>query len=219
MPRKYTKRPSLRNKLRFRRKFRKSRASLTAQPVPNYKLVKLKYVDNVTLNPGVASIASHLFRANSLFDPDYSGVGHQPLGFDQWTTFYDMYRVVGAKISATFFPTGEHDTCGVYLDNDTTTPTVLSDILEQKQTHYRQIVASQTHPTTISFNYSSKKFFGKAAAVNANQRAAMTANPTTDIYFTVFAGSPSGADTGARVVQIQIEYIALLTERKTLAQS
>jgi hypothetical protein len=28
-----------------------------------------------------------------LFDPDYSGTGHQPLGFDQWSAFYGSYTV------------------------------------------------------------------------------------------------------------------------------
>lgn len=41
------------------------------------------------------------FRNNSIYDPDGSGIGHQPLGYDQWSQFYGRYRVIGAKYRVT----------------------------------------------------------------------------------------------------------------------
>lgn len=37
--------------------------------------------------------SQYAFRLNSLFDPDITGVGHQPLGFDQMKLFYAKYVV------------------------------------------------------------------------------------------------------------------------------
>lgn len=45
--------------------------------------------------------ASFLFRGNGLFDPDYQVGGQQPMGFDQWSTLYRHYRVLGSKIEVT----------------------------------------------------------------------------------------------------------------------
>lgn len=41
------------------------------------------------------------FRNNSIYDPDGTGIGHQPLGYDQWSQFYGRYRVIGAKYRIT----------------------------------------------------------------------------------------------------------------------
>ncbi|WP_219929646.1 hypothetical protein, partial [Achromobacter pulmonis] len=50
-----------------------------------------------TVNPGVGgTVDTHIFRANSVYDPDESGVGHQPTGFDQLMEFFQYYTVVAA---------------------------------------------------------------------------------------------------------------------------
>ena len=41
---------------------------------------------------------------NSLFDPDFTGTGHQPYYFDQFATIYQRYTVIGSKLTATFTP-------------------------------------------------------------------------------------------------------------------
>jgi hypothetical protein len=39
------------------------------------------------------AFVDYQFRLNSLFDPNYTGTGHQPKGFDQLAAFYQRYRV------------------------------------------------------------------------------------------------------------------------------
>jgi hypothetical protein len=57
--------------------------------------VVLPYVQSSTIVTGgtlpVAVVQQ--WRTNSLFDPDYTGVGHQPYQFDQIKTMYSFYRV------------------------------------------------------------------------------------------------------------------------------
>lgn len=91
-------------------------------PIPDNTICKLKYNTRFQLDPastgiagtGDASLATYIFRLNSLFDPDYSttnplasaGKGtpnHQPYGFDQWATFYAQYMVLGAKVDVDFY--------------------------------------------------------------------------------------------------------------------
>lgn len=91
-------------------------------PIPDNTICKLKYSTRFQLDPAStgsvgqadASLATYIFRVNSLFDPDYStsnplasaGKGspnHQPYGFDQWATFYAQYMVLGAKVDVDFY--------------------------------------------------------------------------------------------------------------------
>lgn len=53
----------------------------------------LKYQDNLTLTISALSYQEKIYRTNSLYDPDQSGSGHQPYGFDQLAAIYNRYRV------------------------------------------------------------------------------------------------------------------------------
>jgi hypothetical protein len=56
---------------------------------------KLKYCElHGQLTGGLGIYYEVLFNLNSLFDPDRTGAGHQPLGFDQLSVMYGRYRVI-----------------------------------------------------------------------------------------------------------------------------
>ena len=114
--------------------------SLTSIPlgVPDTKWVRLKYVQETSIDTGLASINKIYFRANSLFDPDFTGVGHQPLHYDELNVPYDHYTVYGSKITVTVINvTGSAQvpgTMGIFLDDDTTlTYTTGDQVIESNQ--------------------------------------------------------------------------------------
>lgn len=62
----------------------------------NNYTVRLTYADNFRhdiANNGSAA-AVQVFRTDSIFDPDYTGTGHQPLFRDMWASQYDYYSVL-----------------------------------------------------------------------------------------------------------------------------
>jgi len=65
--------------------------------VPDVTLIKMVYSDYRVIVAG-ASQASYVYRINSCLDPDFTGVGGQPDGFDQWKTLYQQYRVVACDV-------------------------------------------------------------------------------------------------------------------------
>ncbi len=67
---------------------------------------RLHYVDTVSIDAGAAAITSHVFRANGIFDPDFTGTGHQPLLRDEFAALYAEYRVTWAKIKVTPLTSG-----------------------------------------------------------------------------------------------------------------
>lgn len=74
---------------------------------PDQFRTKVKYADEYTLSSGAGTIAGQVMHMNGLFDPDLSGVGHQPMWYDQCcgaqgSAPYSRYRVVGSTIKVTF---------------------------------------------------------------------------------------------------------------------
>lgn len=56
--------------------------------------VTLHYSTRVALNPGVGGLVnSYVFRLSSIHDPDFTGVGHQPVGHDELAALYERYQV------------------------------------------------------------------------------------------------------------------------------
>lgn len=65
--------------------------------VPDCTLIKMVYADYRAV-ASAAGQGSYVYRFNSCFDPDATGVGGQPDGFDQWKTLYQQYRVVACGV-------------------------------------------------------------------------------------------------------------------------
>lgn len=102
MPRGRGRRTNARAMARRRRQMRRnnrrglsSRALTTVnrslQPFPNRYICKMKYSTNVTTD---AVTGQYVFNLNSLYDPDRTGIGHQPYGYDNLALLYNRYRVI-----------------------------------------------------------------------------------------------------------------------------
>lgn len=87
--------------------------------LPITKVVYMPYHMEFTTSSNV--ITYNTFRSNSIFDPDYTGGGHQPRGHDQWSQYYKYYRVTSCDVKAAFFweetPSQSH-CVGIYLDDN-----------------------------------------------------------------------------------------------------
>lgn len=221
MPRKYVKRKRV-----YKRKaiVRKAKAPRGLTPFPTTRLVKLRYVTNVTLNPAAGAVATHTFAANSLYDPDNTGVGAQPYYFDQLMAMYNKFTVVGSKICITPFgatTTGEYVIAGVYRDTDTTPRTAnLVETMEAPGTKWIGVGDANQNPRRLSLTYSAKKVHGAKPVANPNLAGTASGNPTDLDFFVIFCGSPhSTTNPGDVVFNVVIEFSALLHDRKDPATS
>lgn len=52
------------------------------------------------VDPGLASCGTYVYSLNGMYDPDISGIGGQPTGFDQYMQLYEEYTVLKAKVTA-----------------------------------------------------------------------------------------------------------------------
>lgn len=68
--------------------------------LPATAYATLRYADTKNYNPLSAGTAQgNLYCINGLFDPDVTGTGHQPMGFDQYMSQYRHYMVYAARVT------------------------------------------------------------------------------------------------------------------------
>lgn len=190
---------------------------------PRERTVTLRYVDAFDLTPGPAAVQYH-FRANSLFDPNYTSTGHQPFCFDQWTVYYNHYQVQSARMKVTAQLNGAMGypvSIGSYLADDATTSYDWSTFRESGRGTFRQlpvVVSDRTFTLSQSFNL--KKFFNRTADPGATS-ASVSANPTEDAFFVVWAMVMNTINTASSAITftVQIDYTARFFEPKDLPSS
>lgn len=197
-----------------------------SSPLPKVFKYTCKYSDTqIDLNPGAGGLlVSHLFACNGLYDPDISGAGHQPLGFDQLMPMYDHYRVIGSRIRVTF---SNHDTTypqivGIHCqDNTTVSEGSVDPLIENGRTRWTKLATEGSGGSvkTLQYNWSAKNFFGKSSLNGDRYQGTVSANPTEMAYFRLFAQPDHANDSSAVRCTVEIDYIALLTEPHNFTQS
>lgn len=91
----------------------------------------LRYSASFALTCTSGVVNSYVFRANDCYDPDFTGTGHQPMGFDQMMLSYDHFCVRRARLIATAVTaTGTYGTICIRYDGGSTPLTVIDRILE-----------------------------------------------------------------------------------------
>lgn len=225
MPRRYAKSKRKRNRRYGRRRARFYKKP-TALGLPMSKFARLRYTEAIVLDPGVGGLVSkYHFRANSLYDPNSAGTGHQPMTFDQIATFYNHYVVTGAKMTLKAYSTDPTtavpNILGIMLNDDNTTPAEFSEVIEQRKCRYT-IVSPAQKVATLTSTFSAKKFFNVSDIKDNYDRlgASVDTNPTEGAFFTIFAlPMNSSTDTAAFNVLVTIDYIAHFSEPKDIQAS
>ena len=182
------------------------------------------FTANLSLTTGAigGNAATSVFRANSLYDPFLSGLGHQPLGFDQIMPFYDHYCVIGAKIKVVFTNESEFRSphIGVTLKDKPDVESDLRVIIENGQGAYGQLQGENgSGQKALTASYSAKRMFGGNPLANEDIKGQQGTNPTDGAYFHIWVASDSLVLPVTVDYTVQIEYTAILTEPKQLQLS
>jgi len=221
-------RGSRRRVLGKRRRRNRFRRYNTVGIVPDTKTVRLRYCQYLTLNPTTSDTAYHTFYTNGLYDPDRTGTGHQPLGFDQWTKFYDFYLVKGSKMKCTFISGGSGAQtgtamCGITVTEEDSMTVIPESIMEQPKATWRLMTNSNAaQKTIVRKGFSPKKFWGlKDIADNkARLGSDYQATPPTNAFFHVWVqGIDAVTDPGPVDIIVCIDYVVQFSERRELVQS
>lgn len=188
----------------------------------------LYFSERVALVGALGVIDTHYFRTNDVYDPDATGTGHQPIGFDQAMLFWEQFCVFSAKISVTFFSnTTEVVRAGIFLNPDTTNPTI-GQAMESGYVKTVMLTGSSIGGTpnfhqikSINMVCDNVKFFQSKNKEHYFDRdvfsGTVAASPAEMAYFGLFA---FGAGVNYEVyADIMISYDVRFWEPRKLAQS
>lgn len=177
----------------------------------------IKYADYFSLNPGASSFASYVFSANGCFDPNISGVGHQPRGFDQWMAMYQRYTVIASKISIVCANTltgapQENILVSVWPTVNTVVPLSFPyDLIEPKGakwmafTNGNTLTVTKPNPKLINY-INCLQWFSKANTDDDTISGLSSSNPTRQVYWVIACGLDGGSDIAQINFTVDIEY-------------
>lgn len=196
----------------------------TSSGVPQSMTVKMRYCQNVILTGNAGAIGENLFSTNSIYDPDVSGVGHQPYGHDEWSTFMTYYTVRRSWISVDFNSTAEVPAVAFILRTDSTAAggSSASRYTEAPGCVYSSMAGDQGGPSklTLKNNYNMARDTGNGAGSNDDAfKGQFGASPPDQQYWRVGVQAIDASSTVSIPCYVTITYECELTVPKTLVQS
>lgn len=190
---------------------------------PSQKLFKFRYAESITLTQG--TLTQYMFSATNLYDPNITGTGHQPMGFDQWGTFYNHWMVVGSKITVTATGKDSSDTGAttlcVFLSDDTTANTNPLTLIEEGRCSWTTIAGFPGIGTKkLTRKYSAKKFFGLSKLGDCFDEYGASYPTNIPLENADFVIDMNSVTTACEIqLTVVIDYIVLLKEPQELTAS
>lgn len=203
-----------------RRYTMKSTKSDTNPIAPRF-ITRLKYAQQVTttLSGGVFGTPQR-FNLNSIYDPDRTGVGHQPFGHDLLQTLYNRYRVYKVTGYVRFLTSasGVAVTACVTPENNTTTYNNIEHMMESPNSHVTYL-NHQTNSPLVKFRVDLPRLGGysrREYSTSSRTEAQFGADPSEIQTLAIGLYAGSTATINAQVVMI---YHVECTDPKEVSQS
>lgn len=196
------------------------------QPIPLFqerRKCMLRYVENsVSATSTAGSVGSYVMSANGLFDPNITGTGHQPAGFDQMMASYNHYHGVKSRISV-LFRNSSATYPVVMISRAASAVPVTNQVQLLEEGNY---VRTALMPTGVqgswkrlSMDMDVRKFGGVDDILDrTDYQGDVAANPVEQVYFIIQVFTEDFT-TATVNLDIVIEYDSWFTEPRVLTTS
>lgn len=200
-------------------------------PMVNTSLYRLSYTDSAFVStPQVGSnyVSDYVFRGNSLYDPDYTGLGVQPYGYDQLTGpagagLFGAYSVFASKIKVHFQPSTQLSGLKVYLVPTRTTTLGTTDPSDIRMLPWVKTICHDTtdgsQKQNISHYMSCRKIFPDINPKDDTLKTTYNNNPSVVFYWHVLFDESTQMNEIAVRFDVKITYYCRLTKIDYLNES
>lgn len=200
-----------------RRSGARSVSLITSKPssgMPNSIIIKHKYCESFSTTT-TTSPHTQVYRLNSLFDPNHTGVGHQPYYHDQMALLYNKYTVYGCKVTVRGNCASQPAILGMKTQRDTTVVTAAIDACERPDVVYRMMAdGGKSHTLSMYISLPAKFGVSKSEYLGEGDFAAVAAsNPAKEWYLQIFAQHPNSATGTSIFYTAELVYYTRWSER------
>ncbi len=192
--------------------------------IPNEMRVSLKYAQTNNIAAGTYSL--QVFRGNSAYDPDYTGVGGQPLGFDEFSALYQNFRVHSSTITwhSGSQASGSTQVMMVVPTLSTSSLTNIGNTVCMPYAKSELLQGDTGAPSvrTIVHAMRTHEIFGVRRSIVENDDTywgSDSANPGKQFYWHCALAATDGATVLTAEGYIVVEYDMIFFNRKNLALS
>jgi len=166
-----------------------------------------RYFGTFSLTTTLGAVNTYVIRASDLYDPDYTGSGHQPMGFDQIMTSYNHFAVLRAKLNIICSNTTNTTPVTVCIRQDANlTPlTVIEQIMEFGGLVTSRIDAFSNESCKLSLSANFPKLQGlndNTYLADPSVRGTSAASPTENTYFHIHVW-----DTQATTSTVRVDWV------------
>jgi len=190
---------------------------------PEQLRTTLRYSESYDIGAATFGTTKQFVSANGIFDPNITGTGHQPLGFDQLMAVYNHYVVLGSTIKATFF--GREDTnasqssvVGIYADDSAANSYTAEGLIEGSGRNKWAVITASDQIATLYDKYKSSVVFSKVPMADSTQKGSVSANPS-EVHAWCLWNFNQASTTESVYVTVDVEYDVVFFERTDLATS
>lgn len=176
------------------------------------RIVTLRYHANVGISSTSGAVAAWTFLLNSIYDPDYSGTGHQPLGHDQLAALFQRYAVIRARVTVQCATTSVGEVPVFYGLVAASGPNMSNRNVIAEQPYGKLRVGGSCYdgaePVVLSWEVDVGRFFGvKDVPGDSSLSAAFGASPTRPIFFTIAHQPLDMAASAGAYAEVSIEMV------------
>lgn len=196
---------------------------ISRMPFKNHTIVTMKYSQFISVTTASGVYNETAFRMNSIFDPDFTGGGHQPYGYDAYATFYNKYRVLKMKYKIVGQLSSAAVSVLTVLPNNNTTASAGNAELAAESTYgkFGLLSGVGAEPVTIKGSIDLARFNGRTKqAYHADDLFEAIYNQSPSEIMTLHVGIGGATATTTTLLGIvEIWYTVELFDPLQLAQS
>jgi len=191
---------------------------------PAKAVKRLRYSTNCQLASTAGAVTTQVYAMNGLFDPDITGTGHQPMGFDEMMLYFNHYCVMSCRIQCIFKGISSTKlTVCIRQDGAATPITTIDRIVELGGAVYDYLEITTTAGATkrLDMSASVARLQGisrRALTADPSLQGTNAANPAELSYFHV-AVWDAAAQTGSVNVDVVLDFLAVFTEPRDATES
>jgi len=181
----------------------------------------------ISLDASLTGFSSYQFRTNDIYDPNYTGIGHQPSTHDQMALIFEKYVVYAMdyKITVHNVSSTDQGLFSLVVLDSASTATSFRNVIEQGVTDFCTLGITNSGANVKKFtgHVYNPKVVGKTYKEYITSPQYVTAfgsSPTDPIYLVLYSASANNASTTPQLrFTIELRYHAILMGNNLVIES